>query len=72
MCLQLVANLTSHAYADHIRSRITDNSTHNTSYYGPTFYNRTTTSTAHLSVVDAEGNAVAVTSTINGRWVVER
>ncbi|KAK7106260.1 hypothetical protein V1264_017532 [Littorina saxatilis] len=68
----LVANLTSRAFADHIRSLITDNSTHNISYYGPTFYDRFTTSTAHLSMVDEEGNAVAVTSTINARFGSKR
>jgi gamma-glutamyltranspeptidase/glutathione hydrolase/leukotriene-C4 hydrolase len=64
---QLVANLTSRAYADAIRAQITDNSTHNVSYYGPTFYDQYTTGTAQLSVIDAEGNAVSVTSTINAR-----
>lgn len=64
----LVANLTSRAYADSIRAQITDNSTHNVSYYGPTFYDRFTTGTAHLSIIDAEGNAVSVTSTINARF----
>lgn len=64
---QLIANLTSNEYADAIRQLITDNTTHNISYYGPTFYDRLTTGTAHLSVVDAEGNAVAVTSTVNAR-----
>jgi len=65
---QLVANLTSRSYADMIRAKIWDNQTHGVMYYGPTFYNRTTTSTAHLSVVDQFGNAVSVTSTVNTRF----
>ncbi|XP_025102476.1 glutathione hydrolase 1 proenzyme-like isoform X2 [Pomacea canaliculata] len=68
----LIANLTSNEYADAIRQLITDNTTHNISYYGPTFYDRLTTGTAHLSVVDAEGNAVAVTSTVNARFGSKR
>ncbi|XP_076438687.1 glutathione hydrolase 1 proenzyme-like [Babylonia areolata] len=69
---ELVANLTSRQFADNIRSKITDNQTHNTSYYGPTYYDRLTTSTAHLSIVDAEGSAVSITSTINGRFGSKR
>ncbi|BFZ13634.1 hypothetical protein BsWGS_16673 [Bradybaena similaris] len=64
---ELVKNLTSRAYADSIRKLITDNATHDYEYYGPTFYDRETTGTSHLSVVDKHGNAVSVTSTINGR-----
>ncbi|KAL8592955.1 hypothetical protein ACOMHN_050782 [Nucella lapillus] len=69
---ELVANLTSRDYADYIRGQITDNATHNTSYYGPNFYDRLTTSTAHLSIIDADGNAVSVTSTVNGRFGSKR
>ncbi|CAG5117609.1 unnamed protein product, partial [Candidula unifasciata] len=65
---ELVRNLTSKAYADSIRTLITDNATHGYEYYGPTFYDRDTTGTSHLSVVDQQGNAVSVTSTINGRF----
>ncbi|ESO93724.1 hypothetical protein LOTGIDRAFT_182132 [Lottia gigantea] len=64
----LVANLTSRDYADFIRSKIWDNTTHDMMYYGPTFYDKYTTSTAHLSIVDQHGNAVSVTSTINARF----
>ncbi|KAL4229164.1 Gamma-glutamyltranspeptidase 1 [Mactra antiquata] len=65
---QLIANLKSREYGDEIRSKIWDNQTHSVEYYGPTFHDRYTTSTAHLSVVDEGGNAVSVTSTINGRF----
>ncbi|XP_067679933.1 glutathione hydrolase 1 proenzyme-like [Haliotis asinina] len=64
----LVANLTSHDYADEIRSLIWDNQTHGLMYYGPTFYDQLKTSTAHLSIVDKDGNAVAVTTTVNLRF----
>ncbi|GFN91269.1 gamma-glutamyltranspeptidase 1 [Plakobranchus ocellatus] len=65
---ELVANLTSKAYADSIRQLITDNVTHDYHYYGPSFYTPKTSGTSHLSVLDQDGNAVAVTSTINGRF----
>ncbi|XP_050415979.2 glutathione hydrolase 1 proenzyme [Patella vulgata] len=64
----LVANLTSRDYAEYIRSMIWDNQTHDLMYYGPTFYDKLTTSTAHLSVVDQDGNAVSVTSTVNAKF----
>ncbi|CAH1772931.1 unnamed protein product [Owenia fusiformis] len=61
----LLANMTSRSYADAIRSRISDNTTHDTLYYGPTYYDQIKTGTAHISVVGANGDAVSVTSTIN-------
>ena len=71
MCsyIQLVQNLTSRDYADGLRAKIWDNSTHGTMYYGPTFYDRLTTSTAHLSVLGNDNIAVSVTTTVNLRYV---
>lgn len=65
---ELVANLTSKAYIDSIRQLITDNSTHDCDYYGPSFYTPKTSGTTHMSVLDQEGSAVSVTSTINGKF----
>ncbi|KAK3786014.1 hypothetical protein RRG08_023436 [Elysia crispata] len=65
---ELVANLTSKTYANRIRQLITDNSTHDYQYYGPSFYTPKTSGTSHMSVIDQNGNAVSVTSTINGRF----
>ncbi|GFS25966.1 gamma-glutamyltranspeptidase 1 [Elysia marginata] len=65
---ELVANLTSKAYVDSIRELITDDITHDYNYYGPSFYTPKTSGTSHLSVLDQYGNAVSVTSTINGRF----
>ncbi|KAL5020264.1 hypothetical protein ScPMuIL_003156 [Solemya velum] len=62
---ELVANLTSKAYADYIRSLIWDNSTHGLEYYGPTFYDQYKTGTAQISAVGPDGSAVSVTSTVN-------
>jgi len=65
---ELVKNLTSRSYADEIRKLISDNTTRDYSFYGPTYYDQNTTGTSHLSVIDTEGSAVAVTSTINARF----
>ncbi|XP_033749148.1 glutathione hydrolase 1 proenzyme-like [Pecten maximus] len=62
---ELVRNMTSESFAAYVRSRIDDDRTHDTMYYGPTFYDVTKTSTAHLSVLAPNGDAVSVTSTIN-------
>ncbi|XP_050409681.2 glutathione hydrolase 1 proenzyme-like [Patella vulgata] len=61
----LVKNMTSNAFGDSIRQKIDDIRTFDTMYYGPTFYDQKTVGTSHLSVIDKEGNAVSVTSTIN-------
>lgn len=45
--------------------RITDNETHTLSFYDPRFDIHEDHGTTHLSVVDREGNAVALTSTVN-------
>ncbi|CAF4465052.1 unnamed protein product, partial [Rotaria socialis] len=52
-------------YADDIRSRIRDNTTFGYQYYGGTWEDRIRTGTAHLSVVGLDGDAVALTSTVN-------
>lgn len=61
----LLKNMTSNHFAEYIRGRITDNMTHKTAYYDPSFYNTETYGTSHLSVLAANGDAVSVTSTIN-------
>lgn len=61
----VVEKLVSRSYADSVRKKIWDNQTHDTMYYGPTFYDKLKTSTAHLSVLGNDGIAVAVTTTIN-------
>ena len=63
---QLVANLSSPEYGEATRRLINDSYTHPTSFYldGLTSSMKEQ-GTSHISVVDGNGNAVAVTSTIN-------
>ncbi|CEP11108.1 hypothetical protein [Parasitella parasitica] len=55
----------SKEWADLVRKNITDDETHNAEYYQPHFAGNDPHGTMHLSVVDRDGSAVALTSTIN-------
>ncbi|KAK3701127.1 hypothetical protein RRG08_029600 [Elysia crispata] len=63
---QLVDNMTSLAFGEETRALINDSKTQDTAYY--TLHGASTDDhgTTHLSVLDGQGNAVAITSTING------
>ena len=63
---QLVSNLTSNAYAFMTYQQISDLFTVNDAeYYGADFYNPPDHGTSHTSVIGPNGDAVAVTSTVN-------
>ncbi|CAF2748616.1 unnamed protein product [Rotaria sp. Silwood2] len=64
---QFISKLTSKEYAKSIRQKIDDEKTFEAEYYG---YNRNkkqslSGGTAHISIVDEYGDALAITSTIN-------
>lgn len=53
--------------ADELRHLITDNETHPRDYYGTPRYDvPIKTGTTHLSVLAANGDAVSLTSSVNG------
>lgn len=65
--LQVVEYMMNPDTADFMQSLITDDTTHDVDYYinhEPT-YNTPSHGTTHLSVIDEDGNAIAITSTIN-------
>ena len=63
---QLARNLTSEALAAETRAKINDSFTSNDpQYYGAVTYTPDDKGTSHVSVLDGEGLAVSVTSTIN-------
>ena len=57
--------MTSDSYAESIRARITDDTTHEVEYYEPEFEFVQDSGTAHASILAADGSAVSITSTIN-------
>ncbi|CAF4326485.1 unnamed protein product [Rotaria sp. Silwood2] len=62
---KLLHLILSPEYAEEIRRRINENKTQLLEYYEPMFEPQTDHGTSHCSIIDAEGNAVAATSTIN-------
>ena len=63
---QLATNLTSEEWALEARMKINDAQTYNDpSYYGAVTYNPEDKGTSHISILDQNGMAVSVTSTVN-------
>ncbi|KIJ67718.1 hypothetical protein HYDPIDRAFT_83226 [Hydnomerulius pinastri MD-312] len=60
-----VAEISTKKFADLIAANITDDRTHPPQYYNPEFDIKTDHGTSHTSVVDKDGMAVALTTTVN-------
>ena len=60
----VTSKLLNASYSDWVRRQITDNTTHNVSYYGGEYQSPMNSGTTHVSVVRGS-TSVAVTSTIN-------
>ncbi|KAL9980030.1 hypothetical protein ACROYT_G008566 [Oculina patagonica] len=61
-----VKEMMSTKLADNIRHLITDTRTHVQDYYGSRYHVPIKTGTTHLAVLAANGDAVSLTSTVNG------
>ncbi|CAO1382871.1 unnamed protein product [Diamesa serratosioi] len=63
---EMVRNLTSTEYSDYIRDQINEDYTSDDlKYYGASFANQQDHGTAHMSILAPNGDAIAVTGTIN-------
>ncbi|GAA5977199.1 hypothetical protein JCM10908_004892 [Rhodotorula pacifica] len=60
-----LAEIPTRKYADAVRANITDDRTHELSYYNPQFDILDDHGTTHLSVIDQWGGAVSLTTTVN-------
>ncbi|CAN6604159.1 glutathione hydrolase proenzyme [Trichomonascus vanleenenianus] len=60
-----IDHIVSPEWARTLRRKISDNHTHEWQYYNPSYESVSTHGTSHFSVVDGDGMAVAMTTTVN-------
>ncbi|RPA78952.1 gamma-glutamyltranspeptidase [Ascobolus immersus RN42] len=63
-----VAELQSKEYARAVYQNISDDRTYDWKHYNPSYEANDPKGTSHLSVLDKDGNAVALTTTVNLYW----
>ncbi|KAA8917160.1 hypothetical protein TRICI_000684 [Trichomonascus ciferrii] len=62
---QQINTILSREWADEVRKNISDNTTHPWTYYNPLYEHNNDHGTAHFSVLDKDGMAVSMTTTVN-------
>ncbi|KAK1236345.1 hypothetical protein PQX77_000423 [Marasmius sp. AFHP31] len=62
---RLIDEVPKKEFADAVVRNITDDRTHDTDYYNPIYDVKTDHGTTHLAVIDRNGTAVSLTTTIN-------
>ncbi|KAF9071681.1 gamma-glutamyltranspeptidase [Rhodocollybia butyracea] len=62
---EIIDEIRTKAFADAIRKNLTDDRTHPAEYYNPLFDTPEDHGTSHISVLDKNGMAVSLTSTVN-------
>ncbi|KAJ6625664.1 gamma-glutamyltranspeptidase [Mycena sp. CBHHK59/15] len=62
---QRIDEISTKAFADLVAANITDDRTHPPQYYNPEYDIKTDHGTSHTSVIDKNGMAVSLTSTVN-------
>ena len=68
---QFAKQMLDQKLGDQLRQKIQDNQTqHNVSYYAE-YFSHADYGTTHISVLEKNGDAVAVTTSINLRWVLK-
>ncbi|KAI5787033.1 gamma-glutamyltranspeptidase-domain-containing protein [Peziza echinospora] len=63
-----VEELMTKKYADEVISNISDDTTYPWQHYRPSYEPNEPKGTSHISVLDKDGNAVALTTTVNLYW----
>jgi len=66
--LNRIAELNTKEYAESVRANISAEQTYPWQHYNPAYEPNDPKGTSHLSVIDKDGNAVALTTTINLYW----
>lgn len=66
--LPRIQELTSKSYASAVRANISNDHTYSWEHYNPAYEPNDPKGTSHLSVLDKDGNAAALTTTVNLYW----
>ena len=68
---QFAKQMLDQKLGDQLRQKIKDDRTHHDVSYYAEYFSHADYGTTHISVLEKNGNAVAVTTSINLRWVLK-